>query len=100
MHNVKLGCWTHCLQRLGHDLRAVVDCEHDVRYAGSSKSFDLVLDHGLIGELDQRLRVCEGLGRPLVGPLLSIVVGVGQETYERTQTGAEAADENDGCTAC
>lgn len=52
---------TDCLQGLGHDLRAVVDSEHDIGNTSSGKSLDLVLDHGLVGELNKRLGVCESL---------------------------------------
>ena len=52
---------TDFLQGLGHDLRAVVDSEDDIGDAGRSESLDLVLDHGLVGELNKRLGVCEGL---------------------------------------
>jgi hypothetical protein len=47
---------------LGHDLRAVIDGEHDVGDAGVGERGDLVLDHGLVGELDERLGQREGLG--------------------------------------
>jgi hypothetical protein len=53
--------YTDFLQGLGHDLRAVVDSEDDIGDAGGSESLDLVLDHGLVGELNKRLGVCEGL---------------------------------------
>jgi hypothetical protein len=46
---------------LGHDLRAVIDGEHDVGDAGFGEGGDLVLDHGLVGELDERLGQGEGL---------------------------------------
>jgi hypothetical protein len=59
-------CGTHCLERLGHDLGAVVDREDDVGDAGRSESLDLVLDHGLVGELDERLGQRERLQQALV----------------------------------
>lgn len=52
---------TDFLQSLGHDLRAVVDSEDNIGDTSSGKSLDLVLDHGLVGELNERLGVCEGL---------------------------------------
>jgi hypothetical protein len=60
--------YTDGLQRLGHDFRAVVDSEDDICDAGSGKSLDLVLDHGLVRELDQRLGVRERLQLALVRP--------------------------------
>ena len=62
-------CFLHChrtraaygLEGLGHDLRAVVDSEDNIGDTSSSKSFNLVLDHGLVGELDEWLGVGEGL---------------------------------------
>lgn len=44
-----------------HDLGAVVDCKNDIGHTGSSESLDLVQDHGLVCELDERLRESEGL---------------------------------------
>lgn len=52
---------TDLLQGLSHDLWAVVDGEDDVGDTSSSESLDLVLDHGLVGELHERLGICEGL---------------------------------------
>ena len=62
-HSLRLGylVYTDFLQGLGHDLRAVVDSEDNIGDAGRSESLNLVLDHGLVGELDKRLGVCEGL---------------------------------------
>lgn len=99
--------YTNALQRLGHDLGPVVDSQHHVGDTGGSQCLDLMLNHGLVCELDERLWVCEGLQRALVVTLCCGCAGqsrgsgerIGQrETYERSQTGAEASDENDGCT--
>lgn len=51
----------HLLQCLRHDLGPVVDGEHNVRDTGLGEGLDLVLDHGLVSELDQRLRESESL---------------------------------------
>ena len=48
-------------ERLGHDFRTVVDREDDVCDTGGGERLDLVLDHGLVGELDERLGVSERL---------------------------------------
>lgn len=50
-------------QVLLHDLRAVVDSEDDIGDAGSGQGLDLVQDHGLVAEFDQRL----GQGQSLHG---------------------------------
>jgi hypothetical protein len=52
---------TNSLQCRSHDLRSVVDSEHDILDAGLSQCLYLMLNHGLVRKLDQRLRVCEGL---------------------------------------
>ena len=59
-----------------HDLRAVVDGEDNVGDTGGSEGSDLVLNHGLVGKLDQRFGESEG---------------------KRTQAGTETADENESC---
>jgi hypothetical protein len=95
---------TDGLQGLGHDFRAVVDGEHNIGDTSSSKSLDLVLDHGLVGELDKRLGVCEGLWPLLALPWLrgcglrgSGASGAREgKAYERAQTGSKPSDENDG----
>lgn len=53
--------YTDCLERLGHDLRAVVDRQDNICDASIGKGLDLVLDHGLVRELDERLGIGEGL---------------------------------------
>jgi hypothetical protein len=53
--------YTDGLQRLGHDLWAVVDSKDDICNTRSSQCLDLVLDHRLVRELDERLWVCECL---------------------------------------
>lgn len=92
---------THGLERLGHDLRTVVDRKDDVGDARLGKSLNLVLDHGLVGELDERLGVGEGLQLALALPLLLASRGrrarrAEGEAYERPQTGSKPSDENDG----
>jgi hypothetical protein len=98
-----LGGCTHGLERLGHDLGAVVDREDDICDTGRSESLDLVLDHGLVGELDERLGQRERLQLALVersgqgasrGRRAS--GGVAGAAYERAQTGSKPSDENDG----
>jgi len=64
------GGYTHCLERLGHDLGAVVDCEDNICDTGSGEGLNLMLDHGLVRELDERLGVGEGLQFALAWPLL------------------------------
>ena len=66
---------TNALQCLSHDLGPIVDSQDDILDTGLSQCLNLMLDHGLVRELDQRLRVCEG---------------------EWPQTGAEASYENNG----
>lgn len=44
-----------------HNLGAVVDSEDNISDASSSKSLDLVLNHGLVRELDQGLGEGESL---------------------------------------
>lgn len=67
------GLSSHLLKRSGHDFGAVVDCENNIRHASCRKSLDLVKDHGLVAELDK---------------------GLWESESERSQTGAEATDEN------
>jgi hypothetical protein len=55
------GGGTHGLERLGHDLGAVVDSEHDIGHACGRQRLNLMLDHGFVRELDQRFGVCERL---------------------------------------
>jgi hypothetical protein len=64
---------TYALEGLGHDLWPVVDGQNNVRHACTSKSLNLMLDHGLVGELDERLRVSEGLH--IVNPRLLQLCG-------------------------
>lgn len=59
------------LQGPGHDLRAIVNRQDNVRDAGGRQGLDLVQDHGSVGELDEGFREGEG---------------------ERSQSGAEATD--------
>jgi len=58
-----LGGYTDGLEGLGHDLGPVVDRQHNVRHTGGCKSLNLVLDHWLVREFDERLWVGEGLQR-------------------------------------
>ena len=51
----------HLLQCLCHNLRSVVDSEHNVGHTSSGKSLNLMENHGLVSELDQRLRESKGL---------------------------------------
>jgi hypothetical protein len=52
---------TNLLKTCFHDLRPVVDGKNDVRNTDISKSGDLVLNDGLVGELDKGLGKGEGL---------------------------------------
>ena len=66
----QLNGYNNGLERLGHDLRAVVDREDNICDASIGKGLDLVLDHGLVRELDERLGVGEGLRMASVLQLL------------------------------
>ena len=46
---------TYLLKSLSHDLWSVVDGEDNVRDTCSSQRLDLVQNHGLVAELDERL---------------------------------------------
>lgn len=48
-------------QELLHNLRAVVDGQDNVGDARSDESLDLVDNHGLVAELDERLGEGKGL---------------------------------------
>lgn len=89
---------TDCFKSLCHNLRAVVNCQYNICDTGGSESLDLMLDHRLVGELNEGLGVGEGLEQ------LSVLLGVFTErkriAYERSQTGTEPSDENDCCMAC
>jgi len=80
----------------GHDLWSVVYGEDNIRHTSGGKSLDLVENHGLVAEFNERL----GEGE-------SLVVNVGQlcldkmyllQTYKRAKTGAKATNENEGYT--
>jgi hypothetical protein len=96
-------CGTNGLERLGHDLGAVVDGEDNICDTSRRKGLDLMLDHGLVRELNERLGVCERLRLALVvrsgqGASRGRARGVEGQAYERSQTGSKPSDENDGCT--
>lgn len=55
--------FTNLLQMCLHDLRAVVDSKNDVSDTSLSKGLDLMLDHGLVAKLDERLGKGQGLKR-------------------------------------
>ena len=63
---------TNGLQCFSHDLWAIVDSQNDVRNASSSQCFNLVLNHGLVRELNEWLWVCEGLRWALVLDVLQL----------------------------
>lgn len=87
---------THGLESLGHDLRPVVDGEHDVSDTSISQCLDLMLNHGLVRKLNERLGVGEGL--QLLGSLSIMGDQRGRAcAYKRPQTGSKPSDENDGC---
>jgi len=85
-----VGGIEHLLKFLGHDLRAVVDGKNDVRDASGSQCCDLMLDHGLVGKLDEGFGESQGLDRKR---------GNGQTRgrYQRAQASAEASNENESC---
>jgi hypothetical protein len=49
-------CTTDLLKLLGHNLWTIVDGENDIGNASSSKGLDLMLNHRLVREFDERLR--------------------------------------------
>ena len=51
----------HPFKSRSHDLWTVIDSENDVSHTSCCQSFDLMLDHGLIGKFYQRLWESEGL---------------------------------------
>lgn len=71
-------CAVYLCKSSSHNFGAVVDGEDNVGDTSSSKSSDLVLNHGLVAKLDQRFGESEG---------------------KRTQTGTKTADENESCMA-
>jgi hypothetical protein len=97
-----LSRYTNGLQRLGHDFRAVVDSKDDICDTSIGKGLDLVLNHRLVRELDERLGVGEGLQWALVLPFAwnRGARRATRRTYERPQTGSKPSDENDGCLGC
>lgn len=54
---------TNLFQVCLHNLRAVVDGEHNISNTSISKGLNLVLDHGLVRKLDEGLRQGQGLGK-------------------------------------
>lgn len=66
----------YLLESSSHNLGTVVDGEDNVGDTSGSKGSNLVLNHGLVGKLDQRF---------------------GESKGKRTQTGTETADENESC---
>lgn len=51
----------HLCEELLHNFRSVVDGEDNVGDTRGDKGLDLVQDHGLVAELDERLGEREGL---------------------------------------
>jgi len=51
----------YLFQNTLHNLRAVVDSQNDIRNTNSGERLNLVQNHGLVGELDQRLGHSESL---------------------------------------
>lgn len=58
---LRAGQGTDLLETGLHDLGPVVDGQDDIGDASIGESGDLVLNDGLVGELDQRLGQSEGL---------------------------------------
>lgn len=56
-----VGIGTNLLQVGLHNLGAIVDSQNNVSDTSLGKGLDLVLDHGLVCELDQRLGESQGL---------------------------------------
>lgn len=54
-------CRTHLSQELFHNLWAVVDGEDNVGNASGDESLDLMHNHGLVAELNERLGERQGL---------------------------------------
>jgi len=54
---------TYLLQYVDHDLRSVVDGEHNVLDTGSGQRLDLMQDHRAVAELDQWFGQGEGLSK-------------------------------------
>jgi len=52
---------TYGLESSGHDLGSVVDRKDNVCHTCMGKCLDLVLDHGLVAELDKRFGESESL---------------------------------------
>lgn len=52
---------TNLLQAVLHNLRSVVDGQHNILDTNSGQGLNLVHNHGLVGELDQGLGQSQGL---------------------------------------
>lgn len=94
-----------------HNLGAVVDSQHHIGDTSLGKGLNLVLDHGLVGKLDEGFGESQGLchGRRWSVPLYFSFVSMTRsstvakrgtavylESYKRSKTGAEASHENKG----
>lgn len=101
--------YTDLFQVSLHNLGPVVDSQHHISDTSLGKSLNLVLDHRLVGKLDQGLGKSQGLcHRHWSAPLYFLVfrrrllevarqgTAVYLESYKRSQTGAEATHENKG----
>lgn len=118
------------MQELFHDFRSVVHGKNNVFDAGSNESFNLVDNHGLVTELDERLRKGESLYRVeclvsnkcrqfrlnsrhdmfiparleyhkmLVEQPFSQGGAWTRETHERPKARAKASDKNKSCGLC
>jgi hypothetical protein len=83
---------TNGLQCFGHDLWTVVDGQNNVRNASRSQCFDLVLDHGLVRELNEWLWVCKGLQRVSVLRMYSNERGCLEQAVRKEVDVREVAD--------
>lgn len=73
----------YLLEGSGHDLGAVVDGKNNVGDTSSGESGDLVLNHGLVGKLDQRFGEGEGLVAESVWAVAVMLNGAERRTRGR-----------------
>lgn len=66
----------YLLQGCGHDLGSVVDGKDNVGHTSCCESLDLVQNHRLVSELDERLREGEGLMVVSAGSRLPVALDV------------------------
>lgn len=64
---------TDLLQVRLHDLGSIVDSQNDISHTGLGQGLNLVLDHGLVGELNEGLGQGQGLHRWLLADQLIVL---------------------------